>query len=265
MSQFQKMLGVLMLLLSGTGAAWAQDASPICSDRPGRNTGTCTPGAGTVQLELGLFDGTFQRRDGITSDLYVYSAPMLKYGITDSWDIEGGLPLYQQTRTHGTDFTATQSGIGDFVLSSQWNFLAAQSFTMAVRPYVKLPTADDGLGNGAMEEGVLVPMAYDLGGGWGVASTPEVDVLLDASGRGRHARLIDVLGLTRAVGSGITLGAEIWTAQNFDPIGTASQYTFDLTAAWLMDNDTQFDAGVNLGLNKPTPDLEIYAGISRRF
>jgi len=36
-------------------------------------------------------------------------------------------------------------------------------------------------------------------------------------------------------------------------------------AAWLADNDTQLDGGVNLGLNRATPDVEIYFGMSRRF
>ena len=50
-----------------------------------------------------------------------------------------------------------------------------------------------------------------------------------------------------------------------DPAGTVSQYTFDLDAAWLADNDTQLDGGVNIGLNRATPNLEFYLGVSRRF
>jgi hypothetical protein len=43
------------------------------------------------------------------------------------------------------------------------------------------------------------------------------------------------------------------------------QYSFDLDAAWLADNDMQLDGGLNIGLNRATPDLEIYLGVSRRF
>jgi hypothetical protein len=63
----------------------------------------------------------------------------------------------------------------------------------------------------------------------------------------------------------VTLGAEVWTSQNLDPAGTVSQYSADVDAAWLVNNDTQLDCGLNLGLNRATPDLEVYFGVSRRF
>ena len=63
----------------------------------------------------------------------------------------------------------------------------------------------------------------------------------------------------------VTLGAEVWSAQNLDPAGTVSQYSADVDAAWLIGKDTQLDAGANMGLNRATPDLEIYFGISERF
>jgi len=94
--------------------------------------------------------------------------------------------------------------------------------------------------------------------------TPEADAQLNASGRGYHANLANVVGLGRSFGP-VTLGAELWSGQNLDPAGTVSQYTFDLNAACLVNNDTQLDGGVNIGLNRATPDLEFYFGISRRF
>jgi hypothetical protein len=87
---------------------------------------------------------------------------------------------------------------------------------------------------------------------------------LNAAGQGHHANLVDVVGLGRSFGA-FTLGAEVWTDQNLDPAGAISQYSFDLDAAWLANNDMQLDGGVNIGLNRATPDLEIYFGISRRF
>ena len=131
-------------------------------------------------------------------------------------------------------------------------------------PFLKLPTASGGLSNGAAEGGLVLPMGYDLGNNWSLAMTPEADVQLNASGSGYHANLVNVVGLGKSFGP-VTLGVELWTGQNIDPAGTNSQYSFDLDAAWLVDNDTQLDGGVNIGLNRATPDLEFYFGISRRF
>jgi hypothetical protein len=58
---------------------------------------------------------------------------------------------------------------------------------------------------------------------------------------------------------------EAWTSQNFDPLGTVRQYSLDADIAYLLNNDTQLDAGANFGLNRATPDAELYFGVSRRF
>jgi hypothetical protein len=38
-----------------------------------------------------------------------------------------------------------------------------------------------------------------------------------------------------------------------------------MSAAYLLSNDVQIDAGVNLGLNRATSDVEIYSGVAFRF
>jgi hypothetical protein len=254
-----------VLLLLAALPARAEDVSPICPDRPGKGTSPCTVSDGHAQLELGLFDESFQRRSGVTTDIDSVASLLTKVGVSDRVDVEAGLALYQFQRVHDASGTTTTGGIGDLFLHAKVNPLTENgSFALVLDPFLKLPTAGGGLGNGAVEGGMVLPMAYDLGGNWSLAMTPEADVLLDASGSGHHANLVDVVGLGRSFGP-LTLGAEIWTAQNLDPAGTVSQYSFDLDAAWLANNDTQLDCGLNLGLNRATPDLEIYFGVSRRF
>jgi len=251
--------------LSLTVPTWADELGPICPDRPGKGTSPCTLAAGHAQLELGLGDESFQRRAGVTTDSGNAGAVLAKYGVSDHWDVEAGMALYQFQRVHDASGTATASGVGDMFLHAKYNPLSGNGpFAFVLDPYIKLPTAGGGLGNGAVEGGLVAPMSYDLGAGWSLAMTPEVDALLNASGSGHHANLVDVIGLGKSFGP-LSLGAEIWTDQNLDPAGSVSQYSFDLDAAWLIGNDTQLDGGVNLGLNRATPDLEIYFGISRRF
>jgi hypothetical protein len=177
-------------------------------------------------------------------------------------DIEAGLAPYLEQHIAGH----TISGQGDLYLRGKWNFLGSEGPLAAViEPFVKLATATRGLGDGALEEGVVLPLAYDLGGGWLLASTPEMDVLLNASGAGRHAAAIDVIGLGRTLDGGITLGTEVWTSQDFDPARITAQYSFDLDVAWQPLNNLQLDAGLNFGLNRNTPETQIYLGASQRF
>jgi hypothetical protein len=258
------------LLLLAALPARAEDLGPICPDRPGKGTSPCTLAAGHAQLELGLLDDSFQHRSSVTTDTDNVGSLLAKRGVNDRLDVEAGMALVQFQRVHDASGTVTASGVGDLFLHAKYNPLAggpgneSSPFALVLDPFLKLPTAGGGLGNGAVEGGLVLPMSYDLGKGWSLAMTPEADVLLNASGSGHHANLVDVVGLGRSFGP-LSLGVEIWSSQNLDPAGTVSQYSFDLDAAFLVGNDTQLDCGLNLGLNRATPDLELYFGISRRF
>jgi hypothetical protein len=257
-------LAALLLLLAALPAK-ADDIRPICPDRPGRGTSPCTLEEGHVQLELGLFDDSYQHRTDITTDTDNVGSFLAKWGVSDRMDVEAGMALYQRQRVQGASGTTTLKGVGDLFLHAKYNPRETDGpFALVLAPFLKLPTASGGLSNGAAEGGLVLPMAYALGGNWSLAMTPEADMQFNAFGHGYHANLVNVVGLSRSLGP-VTLGAEIWSGQNLDPAGTISQYSFDLTAAWLAGNDTQLDGGVNIGLNRATPGLEFYFGISRRF
>ena len=63
-----------------------------------------------------------------------------------------------------------------------------------------------------------------------------------------------------ATGAAIT-----WRWSRSDPSGTTRQASADGSAAFLLSNDVQLDAGANFGLNRATPDVELYGGVSVRF
>jgi len=261
MSSWIARSAILMMTVLISLPTWADD-KPICPDRPGRGTSACTLEPGRAQIELGLFDDSFQHRSGVTTDTDNAGSVLAKFGVSERMDVEAGLALYQEQRATGTK---SQSGIGDLFLHAKVNPLTSDSpFALVLDPFLKLPTATGGLGNGAVEGGLVLPMSYDLGGNWSLAMTPEADIQRNGPSGGYHANLVDVVGLGKSFGP-VTLSVELWSGQNLDPAGTTSQYSFDLDAAWLVDNDTQLDGGVNIGLNRATPDMEFYFGISRRF
>jgi len=63
----------------------------------------------------------------------------------------------------------------------------------------------------------------------------------------------------------LNLSAELWGGWDWDPAGTTRQASADGSVAYLLSNDVQLDAGANFGLNRATPDVEIYGGVSKRF
>jgi hypothetical protein len=257
---------IAILTLGLALPALADDLKPICSDRPGHATSACTVEPGHVQIESALYDGLYQRRSGTTTDFTTAGGTVVKYGVSDSVDVEAGLSLFQDIRTHDAS-TSHQSGIGDLVLHAKYNPMAGGDgpFAMVLAPYLKLPTASGGTGNGAVEGGLLAPVAYTLDGGWSLFMTPEVDVLRDASGTASHVQLANDVSVGYALRDNLLLGADVYMTQSYDPGPKQNWYLFDMNMAWITDNDTQLDCGWAFGLNRATPDLELYFGVSRRF
>jgi hypothetical protein len=58
---------------------------------------------------------------------------------------------------------------------------------------------------------------------------------------------------------------EFWSEYNDDPVQRTAQYSIDTALAWTARQNLQFDIGANFGLNRETPAIQLYAGISQRF
>jgi hypothetical protein len=246
-------------------AARADDT--ICADRPTKSNNACTVDAGTWQVETDIFNATLQRSGGVTTDTWLITNPTLKYGLASALDFEASMVPYEIVRTHDAFDTHTLDGIGDLFLRMKYEAIAETNgpAQLAVEPYVKLPTARDGIGNGAVETGVSIPVNVTLSDVWSLGFSPEFDALKDASGDGRHFNTSQTVVVGYALPGDVTLNAEVWGDWNVDPSGTMSQYSLDFAAAKLLTKTLQVDGGVNFGLNHETPDVQLYAGLSTTF
>ncbi len=111
---------------------------------------------------------------------------------------------------------------------------------------------------------MAVPINISVPNGWTVTLGPQLDVLADSDGRGRHLGATGLVNVAKQIGK-FTIYNEIWTSQNFDPAGTVQQYSYDMALVWLPHPTLQFDIGVNIGLNRNTPAIVSYVGVSTRF
>ncbi|HEX3942598.1 MAG TPA: transporter [Rhizomicrobium sp.] len=246
-------------------AAMADDQTPICADRPTKSNNACAVDPGAWQLETDLFNGTFQRSAGVTTDTYLITNPTLKYGIAENWDVEANIAPYEIVRTHDAFGTRTLNGVGDLFLRVKYDASPQGDVQLGFVPYVKLPTARDGIGNGAVEAGVSVPVNITLSDVWSLGFSPEFDALKDASVDGRHFNTSQTVVVGYALPGDVTLNAELWGDWNDDPAGAPTQYSLDFAAAKLLTKTFQIDGGVNFGLNRATPDVQLYAGLATKF
>jgi len=93
----------------------------------------------------------------------------------------------------------------------------------------------------------------------------EVDALKDSVNDGRHANYINLVNLSRQIVKDVTLYVEFWSDYNNDPTQRTTQYSIDTALAWTARPNLQLDVGANFGLNRETPAIQLYAGISQRF
>jgi len=246
-------LAALMLLLAG--GARAQAPRDFCPDRPGLGTPACTIDRGHVAVELGLVDWT---RDG-GEDVVAAGDLLVRYGLTENLEVQLGWTAY----THAP----ADSGTGDLFVAARRNLMHpdGSGFSVAVMPYATLPTGSDGIGAGDWGAGVLVPMSYELPHGFALGLTAEADAAIDEDGDGRHLAYSAVLGLDIPVSEQVGATVELSAGRDEDPSGHATQLLAGLSAGWAPNRDLQLDIGANLGLNRETPDVELYFGVARRF
>ena len=76
---------------------------------------------------------------------------------------------------------------------------------------------------------------------------------------------IEVVNVGYSLPANVTVSGEVWGDWNYDPSGTVRQYSADVAVAWQMRKDLQLDGGLNFGLNRQTPGVQAYVGVSQRF
>lgn len=241
----------------------------LCTDRPTKSTGPCTVDAGRWQVESDLYNITIQRGGGATTTTELFANPTLKLGVTNNLDLEVNMTPYELVSVRERGVTTRAGGVGDLFIRAKANLVGDDSgnIAVAISPFLKVPTASHAIGNGAVEGGVIVPVQFNLAGGWQLLFDPELDVLRNAVNGGLHLNTAALVSLSKPVSKTVTLSAEFWTDSNFDASGTITQYSADLGAAWIPSAQPalQLDGGVNFGLNKATPAAQVYLGISHRF
>jgi Putative MetA-pathway of phenol degradation len=247
------------------------DLRALCADRPTKSNGPCTVDAGQWQLESDLYNVTLQTADGVTTRTELFTNPTLKLGVTDTLDLEVNIAPYELVTIHDSvaKTTTVAGGVGDLFLRAKLNLVGDDggNISVALFPFVKIPTAPRTIGNGAVEEGLIVPVAFNLPGNWQLTIDPEADAVANATGPGRHLNITSPLSFSYPATKTVTLFVELWGDVNFDPTGTTTQASFDLAAAWIPAKapNFQLDGGVNLGLNSATPGVQAYVGVSHRF
>lgn len=241
-------------------------------ERPAKIFNPFTVDAGHFQIESDFLSYTHANVGGAGTKEFEAADPTIKLGLTNSIDFELVLNGYLTSATHSNQsgaLIANGHGFGDTIIKTKINLVGNDEgdFAMALVPFVKIPSAAPGLGNGVVEGGVALPMQINLPSDFTLALQTEYDALKNANDSQRYANLVNIANLSHPVSfisKNLTASIEFFSAVGTDPF-TPAVYTLDLGLAYLIQPNVQLDAGANFGLTKASPNLNVYTGITTRF
>ncbi|QDZ07952.1 transporter [Sphingomonas panacisoli] len=257
--------GLLLL----PGVAWAEDGKPrdYCPARPGLGSPACTIDSGRVSVETSLTDWTLDKQPGDRTDTILIGDTLVRIGLTKTLEAQiGWTPVgFVRERQGGSVDRATRTGDVTLGLKANLANPDGSGLSFAVQPFVTLPAGRTPVGAGDWGAGVVVPVTYDLSKTVNVQFVPEIDAAVNGDGRGRHFAASAVVGLGIALNDKLTVELEGQALRDADPMGKTWQDSAALSFAYKVNDDLQLDIGGIAGLNRDAPDLELLAGVSRRF
>lgn len=254
-----------MLLPPGAGAA--QDLRDFCPDRPGLGTPACTIDRGHAAVELGALDWTLDRQRGSRTDSYVAGDLLVRFGLTGTLEAQLGWTALGHVRTRKDRTIDESSGTGDVQVALRQNVREpdGSGLSVALMPFMTLPSGGSAIGAGDWGAGLLLPVSHELPRGFQLGLTGSVEAASDADGDGRHLAFGAVIGLDVPVGESVGATFELSTRRDRDPVRSVTELLAGMSGTWSPSDALQLDAGVNLGLNRDSPDLQLYFGVARRF
>ena len=238
-------------------------------DRPTKGFSVRTIDAGHVEVEMDSFNETYSRYLGVITHSIQTLDPNIRIGLTNSTEFEIQFNGLQSSRSESETggLVAQGAGFGDVVLRTKMNLFGNDDgpVGLAIIPYVKVPSSTPVIGNGAVEGGLIVPLALRLPQDYLVTLMTEVDALKDDLNH-REANFVNLIGVSHPIPGieGANAMVELFSSVGADR-ATSPIYTFDLGMNFRLDKHTFLDVGLNLGLNSAAPKVQVYTGISARF
>lgn len=143
-----------MLALASTLSPLAASAAhPLLTEDTG------TQGAGNYQLEL--THDLAHDKDATTRTRTRSISAVLSVGLTETLDLIATLPHDRTTERAGAVSTTVQ-GYADAEIAAKWRYYDVEGLSLALRPGLGLPTAneDKGLGSGHLSPSIFAVLTY---------------------------------------------------------------------------------------------------------
>lgn len=256
------------MLLPAT--ARAQDDGPrFCPSRPSLQSSACTTQPGRVQLEFSIADWTLDDRADERDDTILGGDFLARFGVARSTELQlAWTPVgYARTRDKADGQVTRVARPGDVQLAVRRSLRHpdGKGLSFGVQPFVTVPVGRAPLGAGTWGAGVLLPVTYDLSDAINVGFTGEVDAAPDGDGGGRHLRYSGVAATSIDLTDTLSMTIEGELIRDRDPAARETQALGGLGMLWKYSRTRALYAEAVGGLNRRSPDVQLYAGMAALF
>jgi hypothetical protein len=241
----------------------------MSTDRPDATESPYTVDAGHYQMETDLIARSRDHDEADGADTVVtawmFTAINFKAGLTHRIDLQAVVEPY--TKIEIDDRAASTndklSGFGDITTRLKINLWGNDEgdTAAALMPFVKWPTARDGLGNDKIEGGLIVPVAFALRSGWSLGVMTELDFVRNADNDGYATEWVNTATVSHDIAG--DLGGYLEVTSTLTEGSDLATFNGGLTYG--LNKNIQLDLGANIALTDATEDLVIFAGVSVRY
>ena len=247
------------------------------TDRPGKSHSSKTVDAGHFQIESDfiIYTRDLGGSDRPSTRSYSIGTPIFKLGVTNSIDLEVATALYNYlSQSGGGSPPLVAKGFGDTSVGAKINLFGNDSGkqSFALLPFVKLPTAATGIGNGYAEYMLNAPYTIDFKP-WSLTLEPNFGILRNSTNTAYRENYGFIANLNRSFLSDKLIAAiEVATdfsseseSESESESGSEPKVSIDPSLQYLLTRDLQVDAGIYIGTNRATPKYIAYTGVSYRY
>ena len=133
----------------------------------------------------------------------------------------------------------------------------------ALMPSVKFPKNSGGLGNSAVEGGLIVPLAVSLPMDWSMGVMTEFDFNRNEQ-KDYYTDFSNTITLGHQIIGNLNGYVEFFSSFNEEEDSTWVGTT-DLGLTYALSEDIQLDGGVNIGVTRSAEDFNPFLGFSIRY
>lgn len=236
-------LAVLLPALAAAVAGRAQFTETPITVAPGR-----------FLLEVDALSLSIDREPGLKYTAFGAATTFLSTGLTSRWDIQVGAEFFINQKFDAAGLTERQSGMGDLYFRTKWRFYESESTytSIAVMPYVKIPTNTGGVGNDAVEGGLIIPLQSELVGGFHFTAMAELDFVRNDNDDGYDSNWFASASVSRQVLKLIGLYGEASVAKSTS--GAPWEGTMGAGATLTVNEHAWWDYGIYRGISSGASD-----------